>query len=108
MPPARLLWKPFDVIKGLDPGRYRSTTVNEAEERRFNALESQLPDSERYKDAAPFVVRCRACECSVGFAPVANRAVRSSPGSINNALRSSLPILGVLGQGQRSYVPYVQ
>ncbi|KAI0285993.1 DNA polymerase alpha catalytic subunit [Russula aff. rugulosa BPL654] len=59
---------------GLDPGRYRSTTVTEFEERRFSALESQLPDSERYKDAAPFVVRCRACECNVGFAPVSNRA----------------------------------
>jgi DNA polymerase alpha subunit A len=66
-------------MQGLDPGRYRSTTVTEFEERRFSALESQLPDSERYKDAAPFVVRCRACECSVGFAPVSNRAVRSFP-----------------------------
>jgi DNA polymerase alpha zinc finger protein len=63
------------MMQGLDPGRYRSTTVTEFEERRFSALESQLPDSERYKDAAPFVVRCRACECSVGFAPVSNRTV---------------------------------
>ncbi|KAI9509680.1 hypothetical protein F5148DRAFT_1185768 [Russula earlei] len=59
---------------GLDPGRHRSTTSNEVEERRFSALESQLPDSERYKDAVPFVVRCRACECSVAFAPVTNKA----------------------------------
>ena len=66
-------------MQGLDPGRYRSTTVTEFEERRFSALESQLPDSERYKDAAPFVVRCRACECRVGFAPVSNRAVCSFP-----------------------------
>ncbi|KAI0255725.1 DNA polymerase alpha catalytic subunit [Lactifluus subvellereus] len=59
---------------GLDPGRYRSTTTNETEEGRFSTLESQLPESERYKDAVPFVVRCRACECCVAFAPVANRA----------------------------------
>ena len=65
-----------DSMQGLDPGRYRSTTANETEGRRFSTLDSQLPDSERYKDAAPFVVRCRACECSVGFPPVANRAVR--------------------------------
>jgi DNA polymerase alpha subunit A len=65
-------------MQGLDPGRYKSTTIAEADERRFSALESQLPDSERYKDTTPFVVRCRACECSVGFAPVANRAVRLS------------------------------
>ena len=67
------------VMQGLDPGRYRSTTVTEFEEHRFSALDSQLPDSERYKNAAPFVVRCRACECNVGFAPVSNRAVRSLP-----------------------------
>ena len=63
-------------MQGLDPGRYRTVTANEVEERRFNALDSQLPDSERYKDAVPFVVRCRACEGNVAFAPVANRAVR--------------------------------
>ena len=63
------------VIQGLDPGRYQSMTVIEFEEHRFSALELQLPDSERYKDVAPFVVRCRPCECSVGFAPVSNRAV---------------------------------
>ena len=64
----------FDKLSGLDPGRYRST-VTEAEDRRFNTLDSRLPESERYKDAAPFVVRCRACESSVAFAPVTNRAV---------------------------------
>jgi DNA polymerase alpha subunit A len=94
-------------LQGLDPGRYKSTTIAEADERRFSALDSQLPDSERYKDAAPFIVRCRACECSVGFAPVANRAVRLSLRSIS-ALESSRHVLGVVGQGQRSYVPHVQ
>jgi hypothetical protein len=69
----------LDMMRGLDPGRYRSTTITETDERRFSALESQLPDSERYKDTAPFVVRCRTCECSVGFSPVANRAVRLFP-----------------------------
>jgi DNA polymerase alpha subunit A len=64
------------LMQGLDPGRYRSVTANEAEERRFNVLDSQLPDSERYKDAVPFVVRCRDCGSSVAFAPVANRTVR--------------------------------
>ncbi|KAH9072265.1 DNA polymerase alpha catalytic subunit [Lactarius deliciosus] len=58
---------------GLDPGRYRSV-VTETEDRRFSTLESRLPESERYKDAAPFVVRCRACEGSAAFAPVTNRA----------------------------------
>ena len=96
------------MMKGLDPGRYRSTTVTDAEERRFSALDSQLPESERYKDAAPFVVRCRACDCSVGFAPVANRAVRLSLRLFYNAFGSSRHILGVVGQGQRSYVSDVQ
>jgi hypothetical protein len=97
----------LDMMQGLDPGRYRSTTITEAEEHRFSALDSQLPDSERYKDAASFVVRCHACECSVGFAPVANMAVRLSLRSIS-ALGSSRHIVGVVGQGQRSYVSHVR
>ena len=89
--PSHVVWRFLLtwVLQGLDPGRYRSATVTEFEERRFSALESQLPDSERYKDAAPFVVRCRACECNVGFAPVSNRAVRS------RSLRS-ITVLGFL------------
>ena len=94
-------------MPGLDPARYRSTVVTEFEERRFTALESQLPDSERYKDAAPFVVRCRACECNVGFAPVSNRAVRSFLRSIT-VLGFSRCILGVVSEGERSHVSHVQ
>ena len=67
----------FDKLLGLDPGRYRSTAT-ESEDRRFSTLESRLPESERYKDATPFVVRCRACECMVAFAPVTNRGVSPS------------------------------
>jgi DNA polymerase alpha subunit A len=78
-PSTYSLEQPLDVMQGLDPGRYRAVTANEVEERRFNALDSQLPDVERYKDAAPFIVRCRACECRVGFAPVANGSVRLVP-----------------------------
>lgn len=96
------------VMQGLDPGRYRSTTVTEFEERRFSALESQLPDSERYKDAAPFVIRCRACECKVGFAPVSNRAVRSHSLRSITVLGSSRRILGVVSQSERSHVPQVR
>jgi hypothetical protein len=72
----------FDGLSGLDPGRYRSTAT-ETEDRRFTTLESRLPESERYKDATPFVVRCRACECVVAFAPVSNRAVSPSCDQIN-------------------------
>lgn len=96
-------------MQGLDPGRYRSVTANEVEERRFNALDSQLPDTERYKDAAPFIVRCRACDCNVGFAPVANRSVRLVPELDQCSWDASfIDILGIFGQGQRSHVPYVQ
>ena len=81
-------------MEGLDPGHYRSTTATETEERRFSALDSQIPDAERYKDAPPFVVRCRACESNVAFAPVADRAVRLFPCTIH-ALGSSRRPLGV-------------
>jgi hypothetical protein len=78
-PPSHAMRAYLDTMQGLDPGRYLSTTITDTDERRFSVLESQLPDSKRYKDAVPFVVRCGASECSVGFAPVANRAVRLSP-----------------------------
>ena len=66
-----------DRLPGLDPGRYRSI-VTESEDRRFSALESRIPESERYKEATPFVVRCRGCESRVAFVPVTNRAVSRS------------------------------
>ena len=60
---------------GLDPGRYRSNTGGEFEERVFGTLDSQMPDKDRFRDAAAFTVTCTHCEGSVEFEPIYDREV---------------------------------
>lgn len=50
--------------------------AGESEERYFGTLDSQVPESERYKDAEPFIVRCRKCEAHAAFMPIGDREVR--------------------------------
>lgn len=61
---------------GLDASRYRVSTA-ESEERQFGTLDSLMSDAERYKDAEPFIVRCRGCQGQVTFEPISDREVRS-------------------------------
>jgi DNA polymerase alpha subunit A len=63
-------------ILGLDPSRYRSS-VGGMEERSFASLDSQMSDIERFKDASPFLVRCRQCQGELSFAPLNDRKVRT-------------------------------
>ncbi|BEJ14180.1 hypothetical protein CspHIS471_0313540 [Cutaneotrichosporon sp. HIS471] len=51
---------------GLDPARYTSSS-HEVAERTFHRFESQIPDKERFKDAAPFALRCGSCEATFSF-----------------------------------------
>lgn len=67
---------------GLDPNRYRTTAVGEADERNFGTLDSLMSDEERFKDTDPFVARCRSCRNDVTFAPIADRKV--CPSILNN------------------------
>ncbi|KAI0321598.1 hypothetical protein OF83DRAFT_251189 [Amylostereum chailletii] len=53
---------------GLDPGRYRTIVAGETEERAFGTLDSQVSDAERYREADPFMVRCRSCDTHTAFA----------------------------------------
>lgn len=64
------------LFSGLDPNRYRTTTVNEEEGRQFGSLDSAMADSERFKDADQLIVRCRSCLGEVAFAPIGDREVR--------------------------------
>lgn len=66
----------IDVLSGLDPNRYKSAAAGESEERYFSTLDSLMSDDERYKDADPFLVRCRACRGEVAFSPISDRDVR--------------------------------
>ena len=65
------------LSSGLDPSRYRTTTVNEEEGRQFGSLDSAMADSERFKDADQLIVRCRSCLGEVAFAPIGDREVRA-------------------------------
>ena len=42
----------------------------------FGSLDSLMSDAERFKDAAPLVVRCRSCTAQSAFSPIADRSVR--------------------------------
>lgn len=63
---------------GLDPNRYRATTVTESESQGFNTLDSLMSDSERFKDVDQFLIRCRSCMGEVAFGPVADKEVSPS------------------------------
>jgi DNA polymerase alpha subunit A len=56
--------------EGLDPSRYRNSSSAESEERYFSTLDSRMSDSQRYRDAKPFIVHCRRCEAQFPFTPI--------------------------------------
>lgn len=60
---------------GLDPNRYKSVTLGDVEGRGLGSLGSLLSEKERFKDADPFIVRCKSCQGEGIFAPVGDRAV---------------------------------
>jgi len=49
---------------GLDTSKYRVSSVsNDAnQDNEIQPLESQIPDSVRFKDASPLILRCRSCK----------------------------------------------
>jgi DNA polymerase alpha subunit A len=62
---------------GLDPDKFRSSSGGSVSERSFASLDSQMSDAERFKDASPFLVRCRHCQGELSFAPLNDRKVRA-------------------------------
>ncbi|KAJ2682796.1 DNA-directed DNA polymerase alpha catalytic subunit pol1, partial [Coemansia spiralis] len=73
LPPCMRLLEPMDTDSatlaqclGLDASRYRSVAARPAGsgdggDCELRTLDSQIPDSERFKNAAPFVAKCPAC-----------------------------------------------
>ncbi|KAF9187397.1 DNA-directed DNA polymerase alpha catalytic subunit pol1 [Haplosporangium sp. Z 767] len=47
---------------GLDTSKFRSAVRPSDQDEEFQTLGSQLSDAERYKDAEPLELRCRACQ----------------------------------------------
>lgn len=64
---------------GLDPNRYSYSQTQMGEggmDAAFSPLDAQISDQERYKDATPFMVKCRGCKGQVAYAPMYERSVR--------------------------------
>ena len=84
LPPIERLCEPIEGTDrarlaeclGLDPNRYRTVAAGESEERSFGTLDSLMSDSQRFKGADPFNVRCRSCQNTAPFVSVADRQVR--------------------------------
>ncbi|KAG5634772.1 hypothetical protein H0H81_000834 [Sphagnurus paluster] len=82
LPPIERLCEPIEGTDrarlaeclGLDPMKYRSSTSG-TDERAFSSLDSQMSDSQRFKDCNPFLVRCRHCKGELPFSPLHERDV---------------------------------
>lgn len=64
---------------GLDTSKYRVSSVgnNVNPDNEIQPLESQIPDTVRFKDALPLTLRCRSCKASFPFRGI----IPSQPGS---------------------------
>ncbi|KAG8748383.1 DNA-directed DNA polymerase alpha catalytic subunit pol1 [Ceratobasidium sp. 414] len=82
LPPVERLCDPIEGTDrsrlaeclGLDPARFQVSVVS-VDNDPYRTLDSQVPDKERFQDAARFVVRCQKCEGSVVFSPVGSAEV---------------------------------
>ncbi|KAJ2926264.1 hypothetical protein H1R20_g10824, partial [Candolleomyces eurysporus] len=57
---------------GLDPNRYR--TITASDEKVFYALDSQMSDAMRFKDAAPLRIRCKWCQTQSEYPLIHDRS----------------------------------
>lgn len=48
--------------------RFKTSTAGD--ERVFSGLDSQISDTERFRDATPFFVKCRHCQGCLSFSPL--------------------------------------
>ncbi|CAE6337459.1 unnamed protein product [Rhizoctonia solani] len=77
LPPVERLCDPIEGTDrarlaeclGLDPSRFQAS-VAAVDDDPYRTLESQIPDKERFREAAQFIIRCRKCEGSAIFSPV--------------------------------------
>ncbi|KAF8196860.1 DNA polymerase family B-domain-containing protein [Mycena galopus ATCC 62051] len=102
LPPIERLCEPIEDTDrsrlaeclGLDPTRYRAAASASVDEPSFSSLDSQMSDSERFKDASPFLVRCRHCHGETPFAPIhdRDRSILSPTGPVCPATECQKPI----------------
>jgi DNA polymerase alpha subunit A len=78
LPPIERLCEPIEGTDrsrlaecfGLDPQRYRTYASGGSNELVFSTFESQASDADRFRDTAPFIVRCRGCQGELSFTPI--------------------------------------
>ena len=97
LPPIERLCKPMEGTDrarlaeclGLVLGRYRSYVGGDSDNRAFSALESQKPDSVRFKDCDPLMFCCRMCTGEMPFTHISQRDVSTFSSPISLLLRSA-------------------
>ncbi|KAI6139794.1 hypothetical protein BKA82DRAFT_955077 [Pisolithus tinctorius] len=108
LPPIERLCDPIEgtdrtrlaeCLAGLDPSRYR-TAGSGGGGPAFATLESQIPDSERFKDCQPFFIRCRKCKGEAEFRPIWEResSVLQPTGPACLACSSQFPTISLQTQ----------
>lgn len=55
---------------GLDPTKFQNASVANVVEKDYVTFASQLSDQDRFREAAPLPVRCKACKAEVVFRPL--------------------------------------
>lgn len=59
---------------GLDAQRFKSISLD-VPEREFKTLQSQISDEQRFADAEPFRIRCKACGAESAFDGISDNKV---------------------------------
>ncbi|KAF1813024.1 DNA polymerase alpha catalytic subunit [Eremomyces bilateralis CBS 781.70] len=112
LPPVERLCAPIDGTNaarlaeclGLDPNKYRSQVGGSSamnQETEIMPLESQIPDSIRFKNCAPLRLRCRACKHRFPFSGlVGSSDVVSASGMVcpTENCGATLPNLSIVAQ----------
>ena len=89
---------------GLDTRKYQITTsgTNNQQNNEIVPLESQIPDSVRFKDAALLALRCRSCHCVSTFEGLCSSADSCSPSSgllcSNTACKQPFSTISIIAQ----------
>ncbi|QRW17152.1 DNA polymerase family B [Rhizoctonia solani] len=106
LPPVERLCDPIEGTDrarlaeclGLDPSRFQ-VSVGVIDDDPYRTLDSQIPDKERFREAAQFTVKCRKCQGSTVFpsvgspeAPVITSAGVRCPGCSEELTLASIQV----------------
>lgn len=93
LPPVERLCAPISgtnvtmlaACLGLDTSKYRvsSTSSSATQDTEIHPLESQIPDSVRFKSCSPLYLRCRACTAVFPFAGISSASSKETTISHN-------------------------